>query len=59
MCMIVSCISGAFSLQAFNGTEISLCLSIKFLNFLRHIPSFDKYVPLLVIAKFCFIEYVV
>lgn len=45
------------SLQVFNGTEISLCLSIRFLNFLIHTPTFDKYV--LVQAKFCVIEYVV
>ena len=44
MYVTVSCISGAFSLQGFNGTEISLCLSIRFLNFLRLTPS-DKYVP--------------
>ena len=59
MYVTISCISGAFSRQVFNGTEISLCLSIRFLNFLRHTPAFDKYVPQLVLAKFCFIKYVV
>lgn len=57
MYVTASCICGAFSVQVFNGTEIALCLSIRFPNFLRHTPTFDKYMPQLVTAKFCFIEY--